>query len=257
MTKPIIMSYTICHYGVSYLEYALRSVYPIVDKSFVFFTPHPSHGHSSNLPPLETRDEIMASIPSSEWNKLTWVDTNGFYQEGEQRNYAVQTLINEGASIILNVDYDEIWEQSNLDNSIKSVWDRNITRNWLCNMLHFWRSFNFVCEDDGWPVRIIDTRHTSGLNYLSPVEFGKVNHFGYAITSELLRYKMSLHGHKNEWRKDWYEKCWLPWPPGNNVHPTNDLKENGEGWWNPKPYDKNLLPDFMRSHKWYNEELIP
>lgn len=252
-----IMSYSIIHYGQDFLPFALKSVEQLVEKSYCFYTPHPSHGHSSTLTNPETRDQIMSSIPVDQWDKIVWIDTDNFWDEGHQRNYAVQTLINAGADLIVNLDYDEIHSPENLDLMLKEIWDRNIARNNLVNMLHFWRSFNWVCEDDGWPVRIIDTRQRSGTNYLSPAEFGKVNHFGYAITSELLRYKMSLHGHKDEWRKDWYEKYWTPWPPVNNVHPTNDLKENGEGWWDPKPYDKSLLPEFMRNHKWYNEDLIP
>ena len=238
------------------MPYALRSVSPLVEKSYIFYTPHPSHGHSSTLINPETRDEIMSSIPADEWNKIVWIDTENFWDEGPQRDFAVQTLIKDNVDIILNVDYDEIHDAVILEKMIKEVWNRNISRNWLCNMFHMWRSFSYCCEDDGWPVRLIDTRHRNGMNYISPVEFGKIFHFGYCITNELMKYKMSLHGHKDELRPNWYEEKWLAWPPVDDCHPTNGRKENGEGWWNPKPFDKNLLPSVLRSHKWWNVEKI-
>lgn len=251
-----VASYSICHYGLDYLSSALKSVAPLVDKQFVLYTPHPSHGHSSDIKPPETREEIMASIPATEWSKLVWIDTEGFYTEGPQRDYAVKTLTNEGFDIILNLDYDEIWSLEMLDRVLKEVWDKNNARNHLCNMLHFWRSFSWVAEDDGWPVRLIDTRHNGGTNYLSASEFGKILHFGYAVTNKIMTYKWTLHGHKDEMRPEWFKECWEPWPPGDNVHPTNGRKANGEGWWNPKPYDKNLLPDVLHSHKWFNTDKI-
>lgn len=250
------MSYTICHYGACYLQYALRSVNPLVDKSYIFFTPTPSHGHSSSLHPIESRDEIMASIPANEWDKLVWIDTHDFTQEGPQRDYAVKTLIEDGADLILPLDYDEIHEPKVLDLMLKEVWDRNIARNWLVNMFHMWRSFSFVCEDDGWPVRVIDTRRLSGTAYISPIGTGKIFHFGYAIPTKLLEYKISLHGHKDEWRPNWLEEKWKVWPPVEDCHPTNGRKDNGEGWWTPKPFDKNKLPDVLRSHKWWDVEPI-
>lgn len=249
---PKTYSYSIVHYGLHYLPYALRSVAPFVDKQYVLYTPHPSHGHSSDLIPIETRDEIMASIPANEWGKLVWIDTDNFWDEGPQRDYAVKTLINDGAEIIINLDYDEIHSPDVLEKTLKEVWDKNNARNHLCNMIHFWRSFSYCCEDDGWPVRILDTRHRTGVNYISPDEIGKILHFGYAVTNQVMKYKWTLHGHKDEMRPNWFEECWDVWPPPNNVHPTNGLKQNGEGWWNPKPYDKNLLPEVLHSHPYFN-----
>jgi len=185
----------------------------------------------------------MASIPADEWDKLVWVDTEGFTHEGPQRDYAVNKLIQDGADAIIVLDYDEIHDPKILDLMLKEVWDRNIARNWLVNMVHFWRSFSFACYDDGWPVRFIDTRRTGGNAYISPNDIGRVFHFGYAVSDKVLKYKMSLHGHKDEWRQDWYETKWKKWPPEENSHPTNERKENGEGWWNPVPFDKNNLPD--------------
>lgn len=253
---PRIFSYSILHYGKDYLPFALSSVSSVVDRSYIFYTPTPSHSHSSDMQNPETRNMLMGSIPVYLWSRLTWVDTENFYDEGPQRDYAVRTLIKDGADIILNLDYDEIHDSNVLEQMVREVWDRNIARNHLVNMRHFWRSFSWACNDEGWPVRFIDTRKATGTNYLSPTMFGKVNHFGYAVTDAIMKYKWSLHGHKDEMRPNWFEEHWSVWPPGDNVHPTNGRKENGEGWWKPEPYDKKLLPEVMKLHPWYNVERI-
>lgn len=253
---PKVYSYSICLYGLDYLSFALKSVSSLVDKSYIFYTPHPSHGHSTDLKCPESRDEIMASIPADEWGKLTWVDTEGFFDEGPQRDYAVNMLTRDGADLILNLDYDEIHYPDVLDKMIKEVWDKNNVRNHLVNMVHFWRSFSWCNYDDGWPVRLIDTRHRTGTNYLSPNELGRVLHFGYVIRNETMKYKLSLHGHKDELRPNWYEEKWLAWPPPKDCHPTNGIKQDGTGWWDPVPFDKNLLPGVMKNHPFYSLDKI-
>lgn len=251
----IVNSLTILHYGSAYLNYALRSVAPVVDRSFIFYTNHPSHGHSSDLSPIESRDELMASIPADEWDKLTWVDTNDFWMEGQQRDFALR-VASEDADLCLVLDYDEVWGEGVLERVLEHVWNENKARNWLLNFhCHFWRSFNFACTDEGWPVRVIDTRHNGGVAYI-PKELGNVYHFGYCIRDETLRYKLSVHGHKDELRPNWIEEKWNVWPPPDDCHPTNGKKENGEGWWNPRPFDKTQLPGIMKSHPFYNLEIV-
>lgn len=250
-----VSSYSIVHYGKDYLNYALRSIFPFVDRSYVLYTPHPSHGHRSDIPPVETRDEIISSIPDDLWTKLTWIDTDNFWQEGQQRDYALN-IASENTDLVLVLDYDEIYPPQSLQNILEYVWRINSARNHLLNFSHhFWRSFSWAATDDNWPVRVIDTRHRDGLAYI-PKELGDVYHFGYAIRDEVMRYKLSCHGHKNEIRENWYEEKWQAWPPVDDCHPTNGRKANGEGWWNPKPFDKWKLPEIMRSHKWWNVDKI-
>lgn len=252
----IVYSYSIVHYGVSYLQYALRSISPLVDRSYIFFTPHPSHGHISDLPPIETRDELMASIPVDLWtDKLTWIDTDEFWQEGRQRDYALK-VASENCDLVVVLDYDEIWPFQSLQAILHHVWRENKARNWLLNFSHhFWRSFNWACQDDNWPVRVIDTRHRAGTAYI-PKELGNVYHFGYAVTNQVMQYKLSIHGHHSEIRPGWYEDKWLAWPPVEDCHPTNGRKDNGEGWWNPQPFDRWQLPKVMYSHPFFNLEKV-
>lgn len=243
-----VHSLTVLHYGADYLPYAIQSVYNQVDVCHVFYTPNPSHGHSTNIPPVETRAELQrAAYQYDPDNKVKWYDTEGLRHEGQQRDLALQTVINAGAELVLVLDYDEIWPDELLGKLLSDTWSRRGARNNLVNMIHLWRSFNWACKDQGWPVRIIDTRLSAGLCYLRPGVF----HFGYAITDMVMRYKWKIHGHKNEMRPGWLDNIWPQWPPPADCHPTND-----KGFWNPEPFDKEQLPEFMKAHPFYNLDKI-
>lgn len=246
-----IHSLTILHYGKDYLPYAIKSIYDQVDYCHVFFTPTPSHGHSTNIPPIETRDQLITAAHSYDpHGKVKWYDMLGVTHEGPQRDLALQTVQAAGADLVLVLDYDEIWPDGLAAEFLGLVGHSNSARNWLANMIHFWRSFDWACRDQGWPVRIIDLRQAGGTAYL-PAESGKILHFGYAITDKVMRYKWRIHGHKSELRPDWFEGKWDRWPPSLDCHPTND-----KDFWMPEPFDKAQLPSFMRSHPFYNLERI-
>lgn len=253
-----VYSYTIAHYGRDYIGYSLKSIAPLVDRLYVFWTSHPSHGHRTNIEPIESKRHILDSITDSLGysldSKLHWQETD-IWNEGQQRDFAVQTLQNDNADLILVMDYDEIWHPHVLDKALNHVWQTNGARNWLINFRHAWRSFNYMCDDQNWPVRIIDTRHSGGVGYV-PKELGDIYHMGYAITDKVLRYKLSIHGHKDELRPNWYEEKWQAWPPPDDCHPTNGKNDEGVGWWNPKPFDKRELPYVLHSHPYFNVDKI-
>lgn len=241
------VSYTIVHYGKDYLDYALKSIQNNVHHSNVIYTPNPSHGHRTNIQPPETLAEIQAavSIPA------VWYQIEGIYYEGQQRDYCVNLCAaQDEADLILVQDYDEIWNEQVLNRALRYVWKENKARNWLINFTHLWKSFDYCCRDQGWPVRIIDLRHKDGIGYI-PKEFGEIYHFGYAVTDKIMRYKWQIHGHKSDLRLGWLDNQWSAWPPSPDCHPTND-----KGFWNPEPFDKSTLPFLMKNHPWYNLELI-
>jgi len=248
-------SYSIVHYGVDYLSYSLRSVYDLMDELHVLYTSHPSHGHRTDIPPIESREQLReVAFDYDPRHKIIWHDTD-FWNEGQQRDYAVNMLDSRGVDLITVLDYDEVWHDYVLDKVLQYVWNLNATRNNLINFLHFWRSFNYACKDNNWPVRIIDTRHSGGIGYV-PTELGDIMHMGYAITDKVCRYKIQIHGHKDEIRPNWYDEKWMAWPPVDDCHPTNGRNDEGIGWWNPKPFDKRELPYVLHSHPWFNAEKI-
>lgn len=244
-------SLTVLHYGKDYLSYALRSVYHSVDKLHIFYTPTPSHGHMINIPPIETKEELQAAAYAYDPdNKVVWYDMIGVTHEGPQRDLALKTVEVAGAEIVLVLDCDEVWPANLASEFVNLVYQSNSARNWLVNMIHFWRSFNWACYDNGWPVRIIDLRHSKGTAYL-PQESGRVFHFGYAVTSQVMRYKWKIHGHKDELRPSWLVDKWSKWPPPGDCHPTNE-----NGFWQPQMFDKLKLPVFMAEHPFWGLDKI-
>lgn len=250
MSKPRVVSYMVAHYGIDYIPVALKSVINHVDEALVIYTPHPSHGHQTTVQCPETKEQIWEATQIDS-PKIRRYELSNIFYEGQQRDKAVEMCRNAGADLVLVVDCDEVWPPDVLEKALEYAWQENKARTWLINFTHLWRSFNWVCRDQGWPVRIIDLRHPQGTVAYIPKEFGDIFHFGYCIRDSLLRYKIQIHGHKNEMRKGWLEEKWGVWPPPPDCHPTN-----AEGFWNPEPFDKALLPDIMKSHQFYNLERV-
>lgn len=243
-----IHSSSILHYGADYLSYALRSVYDQVDRLHIFYTPTPSHGHRSALQPPETRDQLLlAAFAFDPDGKVGWHDAP-FTQEGPQRDSALRVCMDAGADLVVVLDADEIWPEETLSLCLQQAASRPGVRNWLVNFTTLWRSFHWVCRDELWPVRIINLRAAAVGEYTAYLDRsnGEAYHFGYAVRDEIMRYKMSCHGHKGEWRRDWYESKWLAWPPVGDCHPTC------ERTWTPEPFDAGSLPGFMQAHPFYD-----
>lgn len=246
-----VHSYTVLHYGVDYLAYALRSVYDHVERLNVVYTPHPSHGQRGVLSPPESEASLrFAATAHDPAGKVDWRVTHHVWQEGPQRDLALELCRQGGADLALVVDCDEVWPEATLVAALEHAWRENKARQWLVNMTTLWRSFGWACMDNMWPVRIVDFRHADGIAYV-PKELGPVYHFGYAVRDLIMQYKMSCHGHKAEWRPGWYEQKWSAWPPVADCHPTC-----AENTWEPQPFDRALLPEIMRGHPFYNLERI-
>lgn len=250
---PKIVSLSIIHYGVSYLPYALQSVLPFVEKAGIFYSSNPSHGTQLTIPPIETRKEIETCLPND--NKIDFVETSGFKHEGQHRDFSQYYLeVTYKPDYIIVLDYDEVWPKETLTNVIE--WLENLNEDekrhqWLLNFTHFYRSWNEVCKDNMWPIRVIDCNTDEGIGYL-PQELGDIYHFGYAIEDKVLNYKIRCHGHIAEWRKNWLKDKWYNYQSGitKDVHPTC------EDTWNPQPFNKMKLPDFMHLHSYFGLEKI-
>lgn len=246
-----VHSYTIVHYGKDYIGYALQSVHDQMDQVHIVYTPYPTHGHQTEHKPPENGGEILEAVLEHDpEQKVQWHEVHHVRHEGPHRDLAVGACQNAGAEMVLVVDCDEVWNRKTLKSALAYAWDQNKARNWLINFTHLWRSFDWCCRDEGWPVRILDLRHFGGTAYI-PRELGEIYHFGYATTSSLMWYKWQIHGHKNELRPEWWKERWMKWPPVGDCHPTNR-----DGFWNPEPFDKAKLPELMRSHPFYDLERI-
>ena len=245
----------ILHYGVEWLYWSVRSVIDFVDGVYFFYTPTPSHGQSTDLPNPETREDLLACLSpfmAKKYN-IKWFDcTDGFVHEGFHREFAVNTCASDGADMVFVVDADEIWHPDSLDYNLRAAEFDDRNRTFRVGMRHFWRSLRWVCDDAAMPTRIIKPQVEDGEAYLNGRK--SVYHMGYAQTPDIIQYKMSIHGHKNELRPGWFENTFMPWKPGmGDVHPTN------VDFWDPRPYvddELKTLEYLVGDHPFWNKDII-
>lgn len=244
------LGYIILHYGKDYLEYSIKSVYNQLDEILILYTDNPSHGSGTRLQCPDTEQELYdIAVKNDPDNKINWF--NGHWKrENDHRNYAHDWAKSKGFDILVTVDFDEVWKENDLRDLIKETHDRKASK-CLIWMKHLWRSFNYICEDQMRQERIYYLGNDKkDLIYASQKE-NQVWHFGYARKPVDVEYKISIHGHKAEFKDShWYYKKFLQYPFPNDVHPT--CVET----WTPKPFDKTQLPEIMRSHPYYDLEVI-
>lgn len=241
------IAYYALHYGSDYLGWSIRSIYDHVDQIHILYTDKPSHGHSSPLPNPDSREKLKKSSLTfgDPGNKIKWHEGHWGW-EGQQRDTIFEIAKREGADTVLVVDADEIWPEDVIKKALEEG-DASPVRNNLIRMHTFWRSFSWTCTDEMMPVRLIYPNKPVGVKYLS----GRVLHFGYARSVEDVQYKISCHGHKGEWRSEWFDR-YRTWPASGN----NDLHPTCRDTWNAQPYDKTQLPEYMKSHPYYDKEVI-
>jgi hypothetical protein len=247
-----VVSYTALHYGLDYLEYAIRSVIDHVDEHHVIYTPIGSHGHRTDRACPDSRDDLYAAALRGAGDKLRWHEGTWPY-EGAQRESIHQYAPD--ADVILVVDADEVWQEKLVKRIIEhsgSVVYTMPKRAIRLPMIHYWRSFQkAILHDPAYPVRVIYPRIKDGEDCWTG--WGLINHLGYAIRSELCEYKQHTHGHKMEWRRDvdWFNDKFL-------ANAQADTHPVGSEYWNPEtvnPWD--YLPEFMRSHPYADMDVIP
>jgi hypothetical protein len=245
------IAYYALHYGSDYLTHSIRSIYNFVDEIHILYTDKPSHGHSSTMTNPDSREKLKAAAAAGDpKGKVVWHEGH-WSGEGQQRDTIFEIADKKNVERILVVDADEIWHEDTIRQAYKEG-DEKGARNNLIRMLTFWRSFSWVCTDEMMPVRLIYPKRATLRNATTNYLPGRVNHFGYARSVNEIAYKLSCHGHKAEWRNEWFER-YKNWPASGN----NDLHPTCRDTWNATKYDKNLLPSCMRDHPYWNLEVIP
>lgn len=250
-----IQAYCAMHYGKEWLEFAIRSVEPLIDIFHIFYTDHPSHGYQTKMtkPEGESRD-VLKSI-ASQFACTKWHDVDQFWCEGDHRDYCVDYLTKQGADLILWVDADEVWDLDVLAEALDFA-DSHDARDYRVRAIHFWCGVNHVCLDECMPVRIIKPSG-SGEAYVPGRGF---YHFGYAQSEILVLYKSKIHGHRAEWRKNWFS-IYKGWEPGKvykcGVHPTNECDDKtGKPFWTPIPFDRYDIEHLIWDHPYFNNERV-
>ena len=241
------LAYYPIHYGSEYLAYSMQSIRQSVDHIIVLYSSNPTYGHSGNIPNPDTKQDIL-SICQQFNAELFDLTNHNISRENKHRQMAFQYAKGYNADILVAVDYDEVWE--NLDGAIQQAaqqpaFELQIRHN---SWNHFWKTFNEINKDGFQPVRIFNLNGDRSIKGL--VDHGTIHHFGYAISPELMQYKISCHGHKSEIPKNWYKEKWLNYKKGEttHLHPASQTV-----WIETEKFNKTKLPHFMRKHPLYEK----
>jgi len=215
------------HYGAEYLAWSIRSVQDAVDCIVIAYSAQPTYGHREHGVPCPESVEALKTEAfrfSHADKPIFWHEVYGMGSEGAHRD-TMHALAQQvyGADLHLVVDADEVWPEGAAQATLDAVERENRAGRWLARFTNFWRSFDRVVYDSFRPVRVIDTRHGRDVDaYLDETtQPAPVLHFGYAQSERLTRYKIGCHGHKDEWRPEWFDQTFVPWKPGDrDLHPT-------------------------------------
>lgn len=240
-----VIAYTALHYGKEYLASAIQSVIDHVDEYHVLYAARPSHGTSSDIPCPETHDELRDIAGAAAGSKLRW--TNGVWKyEGEQRDFIFARA--GYADMIVTVDADEIYTAKtwSMIDSEREYKGRSIK----IPFVHYWRAFNRAIINDGAaPDRVIFPKGNRDLHLIAGLDVA-IQHMGYAQRVAIVDYKQKIHGHRGEWRPEWFTTKFLP-NAQLDVHPTN------VNYWNAVEVNPDdYLPEFMKAHPNYRKALI-
>lgn len=248
-----VVAYVALHYGAEWLSWAIRSVRDVVDEVIVVYSRFPSYGYHTSIPCPES-PELLKHLATSAGAVWYEVDRR-FPNEGAHRNVALEYCQhNHNADYVVVLDADEVWDVEHLVQCLVEVEDAaKPARNWRVAFRHFWRSLNWVCYDDAMPVRIIDlTLPNNEADGYIGANLGRVNHFGYAQSSNIVKYKWRIHGHLPELRPNWFDGTFIPWQPGHgDVHPTC-----ADNYWDPIPFDRNSIGHLVGDHPYFFKEMI-
>lgn len=257
-----VIAYTALHYGRDYLAYAIQSVIDYIDEYHVIYSAVGSHGHRTQIPCPETRDELYAIASTVAGSKLRWHDGE-WAHEGLQRESIHQYAPD--ADVIVVLDSDEIWPEHLIWAATKGELGRHMgVRRLRMPMIHYWRSFHrAVLHDPAFPERVIYPKITNGVETYNSWTVGEdrnlrdgrtisINHMGYAQRPEIVEYKILTHGHRNEWRHDvdWFKDKYL-------ANAQMDCHPVGSEYWNPESVNPlDYMPAFMQSHPYYKLQVI-
>ena len=248
----MLAAYYALHYGSDYLGWSIKSIYDHVDKIFVFYSRAPSYSHQGTLPNPDNKEKLVSSAFAfgDPRGKIAWMEGQ-WLNESAHRTHAVNHCIQEGADSIVVVDADEIWDDATFVAAMSEASSSNARYNRI-RMLTLWRSFSWHCMDGMGAIRIIFPKRAGGdACVCQDPNSHRVFHFGYARDLASIRYKVSIHGHKGEWRPEWLGR-YENWPSSGN----EDLHPVAVNAWSAKPFDKTRLPEFLRAHPYYGLDVI-
>jgi hypothetical protein len=245
------------HYGKEYLAWSIRSLQHAVSEVHVFYTSQPSYGFGTSMAcpdteaQLEAEAKRFASVPII-WHRGEW------HSEGAHKGEFFSIGRKVGADLVVCCDADELWPA--VDGCLKIAYDAHRAGRWMADFTNFWRSFDYEILDHFTPIRILDLRKPASVDsHLGVTQPGRVFHFGYAQSLPTMAYKMAIHGHKAEFRPNWYEQKFLPWTPA-NAESVTDMHPCVFNLWDKahrvSPEVTAAVKAMLHDHPYLGKELI-
>jgi hypothetical protein len=237
-----VLAFTVLHYGKEWLRQSIESVKDSVDEHLILYTERPSFGYSTSLDNPDSRDELRAIATG--YDHVTWRDVKGIIQEHVHRDRVFDYARVNGYDIVLVLDYDEVWEPSKVNEAIDYAYNSKAGRFGVkgSQWITFWKSLNEYVTDGFAPIRLFNMHNHLGTEEL--IDKGFIYHMGYCISDDLMKYKISCHGHKADFErnKNWFENKWLGYKKGitKYLHPATDA------YWVETNEFKGTLPDLLK-----------
>lgn len=247
---PKILAYCALHYGVEYISEAIRAVEPFVDKIILLYSKNPSYGRGTPSVCPDSEQELNAI--ANQFAKVQWIEVKPCHEGNHRGN-----IFNHAAGYdgILVFDADEVYDSEDLPKMIEHCHNSTSFRFGVNGFINFWRSFNHVCNDHFQPIRYFNLNNNPEQPGYETVNC-KIYHFGCAQSLDIMRYKLEIHGHFDELRKNWINDVYLAWEPGKEIPGGLHLTAWNPPLWQASPFDRHTLPELLRNHPNFTKETI-
>ena len=233
-----IIGFTPLHYGKDFLKSSLESVKDIVDRYVIIYTQHPSYGFGTESVCPDSEEELRSIAEGVLGSKLEWHSYPRFNHEGQHREKIYKfTSPND---LIIATDSDEIWD--NPSGAIEKALEIEAYAFRIEGFVNFWKNLDHVVIDGFQPVRIY--RPKFARNTSETIQ-SKIYHLGYMISEGAMRYKLEIHGHRNDIDQvhgspENYFNKWKSWTSigcgVNLLHPASrDIWQDAERYMGIKP----------------------
>lgn len=237
------------HFGLPFLEYAMRSILDVADAFYIMYSPVANHG--TFVPGLvcpESREDLIEAAFSVAPDQTRWFDYAQWQGEGAQFKAGYDLAI--GYDVVVKLDADELWAPGLLADAIGHGIEQQ-AHEIRVPLVHYWRSFHKgFTHDPAAPGRIYLREFSTGeTTYTPPDAMGRIQHFGYALPVNLMRYKWQTHGHGPEFRKDvnWFDDIYA-------ANRQFDCHPVGSQYW--MEAEDIVPPMFLQDHPYANLSLI-
>lgn len=267
-----------------YIEYAVNSILPAVDKVFIVLGKAPYTAYNPkarDLSKADTQTETIVDRLAKEHPEKIQVTKGIWDNELDERDTGLQMCLDAGMDYFWLVDGDEVYRADHIENIKRGIAQRPNHGTFIVKCETFWRSFNYriPAQQNSWrPRRIFkltkwrrllgipifpNRLRFKGINditsvgpiYEFPPEEAVFYHFSYARSSKAMDEKFVTFSHAHQILPEWVEKVWKPWPTNRemeNIHPVDPPKF-------PKALQipPNDFPEILKSHPYYGLDLIP